>query len=61
MSVRTFIYRSSLLTLVMVFSCSANAEKGQNPPENGGAAPVATTVNATGKDFKRACRFIDHA
>ena len=40
MSVRTFIYRSSLLTLVMVFSCSANAEKGQNPPENGGAAPA---------------------
>ena len=39
-SVRTFIYRSSLLTLVMVFSCSANAEKGQNPPENGGAAPA---------------------
>jgi hypothetical protein len=37
---RTFIYRSSLPTLLMFFSYSAAAEEPQDPPANGGAAPA---------------------
>ena len=41
MSVRTFICRSFLLTLLLFSRYSASAEESQNPPGNAAAPPVA--------------------